>query len=77
MSVTWAIVGAYVAGVALGLLVIDGRQAEKIGLALVWPIGPIAFVVTIALLLLASLVAFPSIGAGALVVGSVVWWALS
>ena len=67
----------YVAGVVLGLLVIDGRPAERVGLALVWPIGPIAFVITITILIAASLIAFPAAGAAAVLGGVVVWWALS
>jgi hypothetical protein len=63
MSVIWAIIPViYVAGVAWGLLVIDSRAAARIGLALLWPLGPIAFVVTIAILLAASVIAFPAFG---------------
>jgi len=77
MTDMWAIATAvYVAGVALGLLVIDGHPAARVGLALVWPIGPIAFVITIAILIAASLIAFPVAGAPLLGV-AVVWWALS
>jgi hypothetical protein len=52
----------YAAGVAAGLALIDARWPSRIGLALVWPIGPLAFVVTVSILLLASLVAFPVFG---------------
>jgi hypothetical protein len=62
----------YVIGVLVGLLAIDARLPARLGLALLWPLGPIAFVVTISILLAASLVAFPVLGAivlaGALVV---------
>lgn len=60
----------YLAGVLVGLARIDGRWPARLGLALVWPLGPLAFVLTISLLLLASLVAFPLVGA--LVLGSIV-----
>ena len=63
----------YVAGVAWGLLLIDARPAQKIALAILWPLGPIAFAVTITLLLGASLIAFPLWGAAVLIVAGLVW----
>ena len=54
--------GIYLLGVVIGLLRADGRPAERIGLALAWPIAPLAFVATIATLALASLLAFPLFG---------------
>lgn len=65
----------YVAGVAWGLIMIDARPAARLGLALLWPIGPLAFVLTIAILLVASLVAYPAVGAGVLIAAGVAWWA--
>ncbi len=53
----------YVAGVAVGLLRSDAPAPARIGLALLWPLGPLAFAVTVSLLLLTSLVAFPIVGA--------------
>jgi hypothetical protein len=68
----WAILsGAYVAGVIWGLLVINERPARRIGLVLLWPLGPIAFVVTVAILLVASLIAYPVFGALVLAAGVV------
>jgi hypothetical protein len=64
----------YVAGVAWGLLVIDARSAQKIALAILWPLGPIAFAVTITLLLAASLIAFPLWGVAVLIVAGLAWW---
>ncbi len=69
----WAV---YVAGVAWGLLAIDARPAARVGLALLWPLGPLAFAVTIAVLLVASLVAYPAFGAAVLLAVAMVWWAL-
>lgn len=66
----------YVAGVVLGLIVIDARPPARIGLALLWPLGPLAFLVTITILIVASLIAFPAFGAAVLLAG-VAWWALS
>jgi hypothetical protein len=63
----------YVAGVVLGLLKIDAGGATRIALALLWPLGPIAFAVTITILLVASLIAFPLWGA-AVVSAAAAWW---
>jgi hypothetical protein len=54
--------GIYVLGVAVALVAIDARGFARLGLALLWPLGPLAFVVTISILLAASLVAFPLVG---------------
>ena len=64
----------YVAGVAWGLLMIDARPAQKIALAILWPLGPVAFAGTITILLAASLIAFPLWGAAVLIVAGVVSW---
>ncbi len=66
----------YAAGVAAGLVFTDARPAGRVALALAWPIGPLAFVVTITVLLLSALVIFPVVGAlvAAGAVGA--WWAL-
>ena len=57
------LLAVYILGVAVGLFTIDARGIARLGLALLWPLGPIAFVVTISILLVASLIAFPMIGA--------------
>ena len=78
MGSLWALSSAlYVAGVAWGLIMIDERPAARLGLALLWPLGPFAFVLTITILLAASLIAYPAIGLGVLLAAGVVWWALS
>ena len=67
----------YVAGVVWGLIAIDARPAARVGLALVWPIGPLAFVVVVTILLAASLIAYPAFGAAVLLAAGAVWWAFS
>jgi hypothetical protein len=69
-------VAVYVAGVAWGLLKIDAPSYARVGLALVWPLGPLAFGVTITILLAASLIAYPAFGAAVLLTAAVVCWAL-
>jgi hypothetical protein len=46
----------YSVGVLVGVTLTDARPAGRVALALLWPIGPLAFLVTIATLLLAALV---------------------
>jgi len=68
----------YVAGVLTGLFGSDAPLATRVTLAALWPVGVIAFVVTVAILLAASLVAFPVIGATvALLAAGVLAWALN
>jgi hypothetical protein len=52
----------------------DGRPVERLGLALLWPFGPAAFVVTILVLLLASVIAFPMVMLPAVLVLALVGW---
>ena len=67
----------YVAGVAWGLSTIDARPAARVGLALLWPLGPLAFVITITILIGASLIAYPVFGAAVLLGAAAVWWMLA
>lgn len=48
----------YVVGVIIGLVLTDGSMTTRLGLAVLWPIGPTAFVLTIAILLAAAPIAF-------------------
>jgi hypothetical protein len=49
---------AYAAGALLALWRTDGNAVTRVTLAVLWPLGPLAFVMTVALLLLASPFAF-------------------
>jgi len=55
---------------------IDARPGSRLGLALLWPLGPLAFVVTITILLAAALIAYTAFGAAVLIAAGVAWWAL-
>jgi hypothetical protein len=48
----------YLAGVLIGLWRTDARWPSRLLIAALWPIGPLAFVVTIAVLLAATPIAF-------------------
>ena len=52
----------YVSGVIIGLLATDGRPATRVLLALGWPLGPLAFLVTVTGLLVVAAIAFPALG---------------
>jgi hypothetical protein len=62
MTITAALATAYVLGALVGLLRIDGSLPTKVGLALTWPLGLLAFLVTIGTLLGVAAVAFPVFG---------------
>jgi hypothetical protein len=68
----WIVALIYGVGVVIGLAATDARPAARLGLALLWPIGPAAFVVTLAVLAAASLIAFPIVG-GLVLAGALAW----
>jgi hypothetical protein len=69
-----AVMIVYAAGVALGIVCGNARPTVRIALALLWPLGLVAFAVTLLVLLAASLIAFPMFAA--LVAAIVLLWAL-
>ena len=75
MKVLWAI---YVVGALVAIWRTDAGWPTRIGLAALWPVGPLAFLVTVAILLAASLIAFP-VAAGLIAVAGAVaiWWILT
>ena len=71
MRILWAV---YAAGALLALWRTDASWPIKVALALLWPIGPLAFLVTVAILLGASLIAFPVIAGIVAVLAAAAWW---
>jgi len=67
----------YVAGVVWGLLMIDARPLERVTLAVLWPLGPIAFIVTITILIVASALAYPIVGVPLLMAIALLCWKFS
>lgn len=53
-----ALLTIYLMGVLVGLWRTDGSPATKLTMALLWPIGPLAFLVTVSGLLVAAGIAF-------------------
>ena len=52
------VLALYLAGVAVGLWRTDAPFPTRLLLAVLWPIGPLAFVVVVAILVAASPIAF-------------------
>jgi hypothetical protein len=71
------LVAIYLAGVLIGIAMIRDRWAARLGLALVWPLGPIAFLVVLAVLLVTAAILWPLPVLGALaVLGGALWFML-
>ena len=66
----------YVVGVMIGLVTIDAGPAARLGLGLAWPLGPLAFIVTVAGLLVVAAIAFPVFGVALGATLAAAWWAL-
>jgi hypothetical protein len=53
----------YAVGVVVGIVRTDAPPAARVGIALLWPLGPLAFAATVGVLAAAALIAFPLFGA--------------
>jgi hypothetical protein len=73
VKVLWAI---YATGAVIALWRTDASWPTRIALAALWPIGPLAFLVTVAILLGASLIAFPMAAGLIALAGAAAWWFL-
>ena len=64
----------YLAGVAVGLALMRDPLPTRVLTALVWPLGPVAFLVVVSLLLIIAAIIWPVIMLGlAGAVGGLVW----
>jgi hypothetical protein len=63
----------YAIGVVIGLIGTDARPLARVCLALAWPVGVAAFVVTVGGLLAVSTVLFPAFGVVALASALLGW----
>jgi uncharacterized membrane protein YdcZ (DUF606 family) len=64
----------YAAGVLVGLLRVDAAPLTRIVVAVLWPLGLVAGIVTGSLLVLATMVLFPRLGAATVLAGVLIWW---
>jgi hypothetical protein len=66
----------YTLGVIVGLIATQGGIATRLLLALLWPLGPLAFIITSAGLLIVAAIAFPMFGVILAAVLAGAWYAL-
>ena len=65
----------YLAGVVIALSVMRDPWPVRIGTALVWPLGPMAFVLVISILCVSSLILWPLLILPVVVLaGTLGWW---
>jgi hypothetical protein len=67
----------YAVGVVIGLAVMRDSWALRVVTAVLWPLGPLAFVAVMAIMLLAAAVLWPLYVLGGLAVVAAVAWLLS
>jgi hypothetical protein len=72
MLIAWI----YLAGVLVGLLASQGGAATRLALAVLWPLGPLAFLITVAGLLVVATIAFPVFGVILAAAFASAWWFL-
>lgn len=70
------IAAIYLAGVLVGLLATQGGVATRLALALLWPLGPLAFAITVTGLLVVAAIAFPVFGVILAAAVASAWWFL-
>ena len=66
----------YLAGVAVGLAVMRDPLPARLLTALVWPVGPIAFVLVIAVLLAVAAILWPLLMLGLIAIAALAVWLL-
>jgi hypothetical protein len=64
----------YIVGMAVALLRTDASWAWRAVLAVLWPLGPLAFAATVTLLVGAAAIAFPLFGAAVAAAALAAWW---
>ena len=66
----------YLTGVAIGLVATQGGLWTRISLAVLWPLGALAFVAASTGLLLVAAVVFPAFGVVLAAVIGGLWWVI-
>ena len=64
----------YALGVVIGLAVMRDRWGTRLGTALVWPLGPLAFAVVVPVLLVAAAILWPVPVLGGAAIAGLLWW---
>ena len=66
---------AYLLGVVVALAVMRDPWPARVGTALLWPLGPLAFVAVVIILVVASLMLWPLLLVPAVaILGALAWW---
>ena len=68
--------GVYLVGVVVGLIATQGGAGTRLLLAVLWPLGPLAFLITVTGLLVVAAIAFPMFGVILAAILAVTWWLL-
>ena len=66
--------GVYVVGVVVGLIATQGGPGTRLLLAVLWPLGPLAFLITVTGLLVVAAIAFPIFGVVLAASLAAAWW---
>ena len=66
----------YLLGVIVGLIATQGGVVTRLVMALLWPLGPLAFIITATGLLVVAAIAFPMFGVLLAGVVGAAWWLL-
>ena len=66
--------GVYLVGVVVGLLATQGGPGTRLLLAVLWPLGPLALLITVTGLLLVAAIAFPLFGVTLAAGLAAAWW---
>jgi hypothetical protein len=66
--------GVYLVGVVVGLMATQGGPGTRLLLAVLWPLGPLAFLITITGLLVVAAIAFPVFGVILAAAFAAFWW---
>ena len=70
------LLGGYLAGALVALAATDDRWPVRLTLAVLWPVGPLAFVAIVALLLVVAAILWPWVGVALAGLGAAAWWVL-
>ena len=66
--------GVYLLGVVVGLMATQGGLGTRLLLAVLWPLGPLAFLITVTGLLVVAAIAFPVFGVILTATVAAGWW---
>ena len=67
------VLSIYIIGVLTGLAVMRDRMSARITTALLWPLGPLAFLVVVPMLLVTAAILWPIpvLGTAAVIIGAI------